>query len=198
MNSGDRWGQKNSGGFWFLRSPYIGTPSAWLFLIRLHACRAGLRFARQTSIPAGQGNAKEIRVQRRSRRVEDWSGRPDVLPGVRKRHRRRDGSTRYQASTDRQWANTDSGASVRRPTRIEGSRRPSPGRAGVPQAKPPVCNATTGPCSQGGFGQAARSQSNGREGRIDSPAATVRSAPTRGDGKKRGEKTGSDLTPTAS
>jgi hypothetical protein len=31
----------------------FGAPSAWLFLIRLHACRAGLRFTRQrkTSLP---------------------------------------------------------------------------------------------------------------------------------------------------
>jgi hypothetical protein len=25
----------------------LGTPSAWIFLVRLHACRAGLRFSRQ-------------------------------------------------------------------------------------------------------------------------------------------------------
>jgi len=65
-------------------------------------------------------------VERRFRRVEDWSGRPDVVPGGRKRHRRREGSSRYQASTDRQWAKTDSGASARRPTRIEGRRRHRP------------------------------------------------------------------------
>lgn len=27
----------------------LGTPSAWLFLVRLHACRAGLRFTRQNN-----------------------------------------------------------------------------------------------------------------------------------------------------
>jgi hypothetical protein len=51
MNSGDRVGdqrRQNSGGLVGLRSPVpLGTPSAWLFLVRLHACRAGLRFTRQ-------------------------------------------------------------------------------------------------------------------------------------------------------
>src|SRR5262249_61023726 len=47
------------------------------------------------------------------------------VPGVHQRHRGREGSSRYQASTDRQWAKTDSGASAARPTRIEGRRRPS-------------------------------------------------------------------------
>jgi hypothetical protein len=28
----------------------IGTPSAWIFLVRLHACGAGLRFSRQEFI----------------------------------------------------------------------------------------------------------------------------------------------------
>jgi hypothetical protein len=31
------------------RAP-LGTPSAWLFLVRLHACRAGLRFTRHTNV----------------------------------------------------------------------------------------------------------------------------------------------------
>src|SRR5215831_18609805 len=39
--------QKSSGGFGFLRSTHIGAPSAWVFLVRLHACRAGLRFPRR-------------------------------------------------------------------------------------------------------------------------------------------------------
>jgi hypothetical protein len=50
MNSGDREGEdKKAPEAWLdLRRPVpLGTPSAWLFLIRLHACRAGLRFARQ-------------------------------------------------------------------------------------------------------------------------------------------------------
>jgi hypothetical protein len=36
----------------------FGAPSAWLFLIRLHACRAGLRFTRQhkASLPFGPVN----------------------------------------------------------------------------------------------------------------------------------------------
>jgi hypothetical protein len=28
----------------------FGAPSAWLFLVRLHACRAGLRFTRHCSL----------------------------------------------------------------------------------------------------------------------------------------------------
>jgi hypothetical protein len=62
MNSGDREGanqnEKTPEAWLDLRSPVpLGTPSAWLFLIRLHACRAGLRFARQDQytlvLPAG-------------------------------------------------------------------------------------------------------------------------------------------------
>ena len=33
----------------------IGTPSAWIFLVRLHACRAGLRFSRQGELYPGEG-----------------------------------------------------------------------------------------------------------------------------------------------
>jgi hypothetical protein len=50
MNSGDRERDKaKAPQAWLdLRSLVpLGTPSAWLFLVRLHACRAGLRFARQ-------------------------------------------------------------------------------------------------------------------------------------------------------
>ena len=71
----------------------------------------------KTSLPRECRASKEIkriRVERRFRRVEDWSGRPDAFPGGRKGHRRREGSSRYQASTDRQWAKTESGASTRR------------------------------------------------------------------------------------
>src|SRR5262249_16973987 len=39
--------QKSAGGFGFLRSTHIGAPSAWVFLVRLHACRAGRRFPRR-------------------------------------------------------------------------------------------------------------------------------------------------------
>src|SRR5215472_8781701 len=62
MNSGDREEKKTPEAWLDLRSPVpLGTPSAWLFLIRLHACRAGLRFARRNQYtldsPSGQ---KEI------------------------------------------------------------------------------------------------------------------------------------------
>jgi hypothetical protein len=39
----------------------FGAPSAWLFLVRLHACRAGLRFTRLTNVvcvcPASKGRS---------------------------------------------------------------------------------------------------------------------------------------------
>src|SRR5580704_15126745 len=38
-----------------------------------------------------------------------------IYPGGSWHHRGTEGSSRYQASTDRQWAKTDSGASGRRP-----------------------------------------------------------------------------------
>src|SRR5262249_11277370 len=62
MNAGDRGGQAKTTTpeAWLdLRSLVpLGTPSAWLFLVRLHACRAGLRFTRQNNYarccPQGQ------------------------------------------------------------------------------------------------------------------------------------------------
>jgi hypothetical protein len=51
MNSGDRERKKTPEAWLDLRSPVpLGTPSAWLFLIRLHACRAELRFTRRNKI----------------------------------------------------------------------------------------------------------------------------------------------------
>jgi hypothetical protein len=54
MSSGDRVGdkrrQKTPEAWLRLRSLVpLGTPSAWLFLVRLHACRAGLRFTRHNN-----------------------------------------------------------------------------------------------------------------------------------------------------
>jgi hypothetical protein len=64
MNSGDREGtnKKLRKHGWTFRSLVpLGTPSAWLFLIRLHACRAGLRFARQDQYTSRIQAPKEIK-----------------------------------------------------------------------------------------------------------------------------------------
>jgi hypothetical protein len=109
-----------------------------------------------------------------------------LRPGGRSRHRKRDGSTRYQASTDRRRAKTDSGASTARSTRIEGRRRHRRRRAGVPPMKPPVGNATNNGSPQGG---AKRNHSKDITSR---PACTVRANPM------WKEKQSLDLTRTAS
>jgi hypothetical protein len=40
----------------------LGTPSAWIFLVRLHACRAGLRFSRQchSTVPMGESQRRRM------------------------------------------------------------------------------------------------------------------------------------------
>src|SRR5262249_17760805 len=59
-----------------LRSPVpLGTPSAWLFLIRLHACRAELRFARQDQYTLRPANRlKEIKCHPRGTTVSSRRG----------------------------------------------------------------------------------------------------------------------------
>jgi hypothetical protein len=48
INSGDRGDKQETPAAWLDHRSLVplGTPSAWLFLVRLHACRAGLRFTR--------------------------------------------------------------------------------------------------------------------------------------------------------
>jgi len=80
----DRGQQKSSTGLVDLRSwQPLGTPSAWLFLVRWHACRAGLRFTRHKSIARGQATGPSRQEHLRGttfRRVEDWSGRSFTVP----------------------------------------------------------------------------------------------------------------------
>jgi len=49
----------------------LGAPSAWLFLIRLHACRAGLRFTRHS-------NCSSILLPAPAR----CAGQPTFLPSI--------------------------------------------------------------------------------------------------------------------
>src|SRR6516165_12548263 len=68
----------------------IGTPSAWIFLVRLHACRAGLRFSRQGELYPGEGRdttngrwpgGDEVRVQEAS--GQDRGRDSGCIPGDR-------------------------------------------------------------------------------------------------------------------
>jgi hypothetical protein len=47
----------------------MGTPSAWIFLVRLHACRAGLRFSRlcHSTVPMGESQQRAIVAGKRDR-----------------------------------------------------------------------------------------------------------------------------------
>ena len=104
---------------------------------QLQAIRDKWRFSRF-------GTCGTFGVQRRCRRVEDWSGRPDVVPGVRAsaavEEMGRPGTRLQQIASGRIQTQV---LGPGRLTRIEGSRRPSLAVAGVPQTKPPVENATT-------------------------------------------------------
>lgn len=125
----------------------FGTPSAWLFLVRLHACRAGLRFTRFTSLHAITVAGKvEIAKERPFRRVEDWSGRPDEVSGVRHatvEEKGRPGTRLRRIASGRKQTQVHG---PMRPTRIEGSRRhrqASFHHADGPTKKPPVSIATS-------------------------------------------------------
>jgi hypothetical protein len=61
MNSGDQRG-KGSGSLALPEPGTFGAPSAWLFLIRLHACRAGLRFTRHQKYRACCGQGQTTRL----------------------------------------------------------------------------------------------------------------------------------------
>jgi len=125
----------------------LGTPSAWLFLVRLHACRAGLRFTRQNQYtlccPNGLKENKRIRVERRFRRVEDWSGRPDASSGwapvATVEEKGRPGTRLRRIASGRKQNQV---LRPKRPTRIEGRRRHRLSEPASRQVKPPVGGAT--------------------------------------------------------
>jgi DNA replication protein DnaC len=65
IGSGDRGDKKAPEAWLDLRSLVpLGTPSAWLFLIRLHACRAGLRFTRQRKFSLHSPREQETLARR--------------------------------------------------------------------------------------------------------------------------------------
>lgn len=73
-SSGVRWGKSRPPG----RSSSgvrctIGAPSAWIFLVRLHACRAGLRFSRRGEYSRARGTDKA-----------SWGPRSPESGGVRR------------------------------------------------------------------------------------------------------------------
>ena len=129
MNSGDRGGQQSSAGLLGPAEPGTSRYAVGLAIPRPVAClqsRSPLHQAKEYSLRVQAGQNRQGRFERNDGFValKTGPGRSSLSPGVHSCHRRKEGSSRYQASTDRQWAKTDSGASVSsRPTRIEGRRR---------------------------------------------------------------------------
>jgi hypothetical protein len=60
----------------------FGAPSAWLFLIRLHACRAGLCFTRHHNVSSPFVSVK-LSTRCQSRWSDVRTGKPLLYPGSR-------------------------------------------------------------------------------------------------------------------
>jgi hypothetical protein len=172
--------QKGSGGM--IGPPEPGTSRYVVGLAIPHPVarlqsRTPLRQANKYTLSRSSGGrARGIRGERRFRRAGDWSGRPDPGAWCASAPPRKRRSSRYQASTDRQWAKTDSGASAARPTRIEGRRRPS-----APASRRPASEAASRQRDekrslQGGRAKKAipRSKESGHQGRRAGCARTDR------------------------
>jgi hypothetical protein len=73
-DSGVQRCKRSSGGFEAPGAGAFGAPSAWLFLVRVHACRAGLRFTRHHNVssPFLAVNYCVNHVSRKLVRCSDW------------------------------------------------------------------------------------------------------------------------------
>jgi hypothetical protein len=132
----------------------LGTSSAWIFLVRAHACRAGRRFSRQRYFYPGEGPATTTRRWSGGDAIQVPGGSPSrsraglrLPPGVRQGARRRrwcEGeqphtlSWRSAVADDAEWMSGESrfrlalvlteASSWRSDRRAQGPRRRDPSR----------------------------------------------------------------------